>query len=37
MRGRLGRIYDLMETTTEFNVADFAHRIRDHKEHQERL
>ena len=32
VRGRLGRLYDLVETTTEFNMADFAHRIRDHKE-----
>ena len=37
VRGRLGRLYDLVETTTEFNMADFAHRIRDHKERQERL
>ena len=37
MRGRLDRLYDLVETTTEFNMADFAHRIRDHKERQERL
>ena len=37
MRGRLERLYDLVETTTEFNMADFAHRIRDHKERQERL
>ena len=35
--GRLERLYDLVETTTEFNMADFAHRIRDHKERQERL
>ena len=37
VRGRLDRLYDLVETTTEFNMADFAHRIRDHKERQERL
>ena len=37
VRGRLDRLYDLVETTTEFNRADFAHRIRDHKERQERL
>ena len=37
VRGRLERLYDLVETTTEFNMADFAHRIRDHKERQERL
>ena len=37
VRGRLDRLYDLVETTTEFNMADFAHRIRDHKELQERL
>ena len=37
VRGRLGRLYDLVETTTEFNMADFAHRIRDHTERQERL
>ena len=37
MRGRLDRIYGLVETTFEFNMADFAHRIRDHKEWQERL
>ena len=37
VRGRLDRIYDLVETTTDFNTADFAHRIRDHKERQERL
>ena len=37
VRGRLGRLYDLVETTTEFNMADFSHRIRDHKERQERL
>ena len=37
VRGRLDRLYDLVETTTEFNTADFAHRIRDHKERQERL
>ena len=33
--GRLERLYDLVETTTEFNMADFAHRIRDHKERLE--
>ena len=37
VRGRLDRIYDLVETTTEFNMADFADRIRDHKERKERL
>ncbi len=37
VRGRLDRLYDLVETTTEFNMADFAHRIRDHKERQGRL
>ena len=37
VRNRLHRLYDLVETTTEFNMADFAHRIRDHKERQERL
>ena len=37
VRGRLDRLYDLVETTTEFNMADFAHRIRDHRERQERL
>ena len=37
VRGRLDRIYDLVETTTEFNMADFAQRIRDHRERQERL
>ena len=37
VRGRLDRLYDLVETTTEFNMADFAHRIRDHKERQQRL
>ena len=37
VRGRLDRLYDLVETTTEFNMADFAHRIRDHKERKERL
>ena len=37
VRGRLDRLYDLVETTTEFNMADFAHRIRGHKERQERL
>ena len=37
VRGRLDRLYDLVETTTEFDMADFAHRIRDHKERQERL
>ena len=37
VRGSLERLYDLVETTTEFNMADFAHRIRDHKERQERL
>ena len=37
VRGRLDRLYDLVETTTEFNMADFAHRIRNHKERQERL
>ena len=37
VRGRLDRLYDLVETTTEFNMADFAHRIRDHKERRERL
>ena len=37
VRGRLDRLYNLVETTTEFNMADFAHRIRDHKERQERL
>ena len=35
VRGRLDRLYDLVETTTEFNMADFAHRIRDHKERLE--
>ena len=37
VRGRLDRLYNLVETTTEFNMADFAHRIRDHRERQERL
>ena len=37
VRGRLDRLYDLVETTTECNMADFAHRIRDHRERQERL
>ncbi len=37
VRRRLDRLYDLVETTTEFNMADFSHRIRDHKERQERL
>ena len=37
VRGRLDRLYELVETTTEFNMADFAHRIRDHRERQERL
>ena len=37
VRGRLDRIYDLVETTTEFNMADFAQRIRDHRERQECL
>ena len=37
VRGRLDRLYDLVETTTEFNMADFTHRIRDHRERQERL
>ena len=37
VRGRLDRLYDLVETTTEFNMADFADRIRGHKERKERL
>ena len=37
VRGRLDRLYDLVETTTEFNMAHFADRIRDHKERKERL
>ena len=37
VRGRLDRLYNLVETTTEFNMADFAHRIRDQRERQERL
>ena len=37
VRGRLDRLYNLVETTNEFNMADFAHRIRDHRERQERL
>ena len=35
--GQARPAYDLVETTTEFNMADFAHRIRDHKERQQRL
>ncbi|MDE2941592.1 MAG: hypothetical protein OXP10_04535, partial [Chloroflexota bacterium] len=34
---RLDRLYDLVETTTEFNMAHFADRIQDHKERKERL
>ena len=37
VRSRLDRLYDLVETTTEFNMAHFADRIQDHKERKERL
>ncbi len=37
VRGRLDRLYDLVETTTEFDMAHFADRISDHKERKERL
>ena len=37
VRGRLDRLYDLVETTTEFDMAHFADRIQDHKERKECL
>lgn len=37
VRGGLDRLYDLVETTTEFNMAHFAGRIQDHKGRKERL
>ena len=37
VRGRLDRLYDLVETTTEFDMAHFADRIQNHKERKERL
>ena len=37
VRGRLDRLYELVETTTEFDMAHFADRIQDHKERQQRL
>ncbi len=37
VRSRLDRVYDLVEKTSEFDMADFAHRIRDGKEHKEHL